>query len=56
MKRSHRFAMEVSMFKKSLEAKKVWGVSDPLMRQFLAGFFVGTVFGISIGQLLGLLP
>lgn len=44
------------MFKKSVDSKSAWGVSDPLKRQFLAGFCIGTVVGIGIGRLLGLLP
>ncbi|WP_447938971.1 hypothetical protein [Pseudoxanthomonas mexicana] len=43
------------MFKKDASNKKPFGVSDPLKRKFLVGFFVGAVVGIGIGRLLALL-
>ncbi|WP_268768318.1 MULTISPECIES: hypothetical protein [Stenotrophomonas] len=43
------------MFKKSSDHDGRHGVSDPLRLQFLAGLFVGTVVGIGVGGLLGIL-
>lgn len=44
------------MFKKNLNTEgesvnSVWGVSDPLKRQFLSGLFVGIAIGICLGRL-----
>ncbi len=43
------------MFKKIPDDESARGVSDPLRHQFLAGLFVGTVVGIGVGGLLGML-
>ena len=43
------------MFKKISDHDVRRGVSDSLRMQFLAGLFVGTVVGIGVGGLLGIL-
>ena len=41
---------ESSVFKKGADKESVWGVSDPLKRQFLAGLCIGIVIGTCIGR------
>lgn len=43
------------MFNRKSKAVGTREVSDPLWLQFLSGLFVGVVFGVGLGSLLGIL-